>query len=295
MEKVDRKRSRDETDDQSSSSSPPPYGTREYWEERYTKQQKASHSTNEMEDEPDPFHAWYFNYDELAPLILPIIIGDVDVKENGSVDITADKGSGEQVPPMALGSSGATVETKDSNAVNDDESEKEDEGEDEFEEVEIGDDDDEESRPVREGLARNGPIEILEVGCGDVPLGVDILSGIVEYGDSLKGMQASPARILKRIICVDYSQTLIEELKTRQKASTNNTKMIPLDYECEDARTLPYETGRFQFILEKGTMDAMLSEPDVGPDNCRAIVAEMARLVAVRGMLPVRMSASPHH
>jgi hypothetical protein len=294
MEKADRKRPREEKDDQKSLGSIPPYGSQDYWEDRYRRHQKASQKRDEGEDQPDPFHAWYFTYEELAPLILPLILGDADVENNGDGGNTSGRASMEQSSPLgAITAHGANAEVNDSNDAGDDlehsddesaKSENQDEAEDELEEVETCDEDDEEAPFRREGLAKGGPIEILEVGCGDVPLGMDILGGVIESSNAI---QVSPGEVVKKIVCVDYSKAVIEALKIKQKTSTDKTATISLDFECEDARKLPYESGRFQLILEKGTMDAMLSEPDVGPNNCRAIVAEMARLVAVRGMSPL--------
>ena len=40
---------------------PPPYGSQEYWENRYAESVSAGHS-------------WYFTYDELRPLLLPLLL-----------------------------------------------------------------------------------------------------------------------------------------------------------------------------------------------------------------------------
>ena len=320
MEKADRKRPRELKDEDTTTAQPPAYGSQDYWENRYKRQQTPSKKLEEAEDQPVAFHAWYFTYDELAPLILPLILGDTDVEEKDADDDTDGLASKEHnttaptlTDPMTVSNrevtDGDTIGTVQDEEVKDhdtgDEDENEDESEndsdldgkdddveslrsdthdEEYELVEVDVEGEEEGLPRRDGLARCGPIEVLEVGCGDVPLGNDIAFGISEYVNSVMDMSKSPSHVLKRVVCVDYSENVIKALKTKQKANSSPAR-IPLEYECKDARKLPYESGRFQLILEKGTMDAMLSEPDVGAGNCRSIVAEMARLVAIEGML----------
>ena len=66
-------------------------------------------------------------------------------------------------------------------------------------------------------------------------------------------------------------------------SSTTSSSSVLLKYEVGDARKLSYADSSFELILEKGTMDAMLSDSDVGSENCRLIVAECARLLTVGG------------
>jgi Methyltransferase domain len=341
MENADRKRPREGEDEHSTTVPIPPYGSQEYWENRYKRQQTHSNKLGDSEDQPVAFHAWYFTYDELAPLILPLIIGDADVEAKDADDDNSDLASKERdtTSPTLTDSTkvfnGEATEGNTGGTVQGDEMKEDDTGDgdgnedvvevendsdvdgaliddedveslqttiqgDKYELVEVDISEDEEAGlPRRIGLSKCGPIEVLEVGCGDVPLGNDILFGISEWAKATVGMSTSPSNVVKRVVCVDYSENVIEALKTKQKGSSSPT-MIPLEYECKDARKLPYESGRFKLILEKGTMDAMLSEPDVGADNCRAIVAEMARLVAIEGMLYVpyliaRFLPTHHH
>jgi len=347
MQKADGKRSREDGEDISKSLPPsaPKYGTQEYWEDRYKRHRMEDHSKEEDKDDPDAGHAWYFTYEELAPLILPLILGDDNTEENHH-NHTVDKcshGHDHSDACSAHSSQRMNTEGKDGgeeakhgdseNEVEDEDEEEDEEEDDDDGEVEINDDGgepsgdtdatsegsatsdseslmsetgnddeyelvevevdehDEEGLPSRDGLAKGGPIEILEVGCGDVPLGMDVVSGILEHG-KYKGI--SPSSILKRVVCIDYSKSVIDALRSTQKVDTNPPPLISLDFDCEDARKLPYETGRFHLVLEKGTMDAMLSEPTVGADNCRAIVAEMARLVSVKGVVMIISHLNAH-
>jgi hypothetical protein len=327
MEKSDRKRPRQAEDDDNKSSSPspppppPPYGSKEYWEERYKRlKTEKSKESSEGDEEPAPFHAWYFNYEELAPLILPLILGDdagqiddnSDLPAGSTDNTTEEKESGHCATAVSNGNDpsksdekveeslteadvsqqqGEPSASEDENEANSSRGgDSDDDNADDFVEVEGGDDDDEEDEdddededgpPSRSGLAKDGPIEILEVGCGDVPLGKDIIAGIQELEKSEDTIVTE--KILKRVICIDYSTMVIEAMRSREKLETTGNRSVPLEYEIADARKLPYESERFQFILEKGTMDAMLSDLKTGRENCRAIVSEMARVVSIGG------------
>ena len=57
---------------------PPPYGTQEYWESRYAESANAGHS-------------WYFTYDELRPLLLPLLLGR-DTETFVDDDMTKESG-----------------------------------------------------------------------------------------------------------------------------------------------------------------------------------------------------------
>lgn len=308
MEKGDRKRPREKADGPTTKT-PPAYGSQEYWEERYKKLQKQVEVEDKQEEEekekdekePDPFHAWYFTYEELVPLILPLIVGDVssneaskyshtqeddeeEEKDNQAATRTKRKDPEEEEtkqiennPPSGTDSTPEKVEEDDDDNVENGDGGDDQDGIDENEEEE----EEEESAPTREGLAKHGPIEILEVGCGDVPLGNDIIHGVKE----LEGAEGKiiADKILKSVICIDYSKTVIDAMKAKQQSEGLVTPSISLEYACEDARKLPYANERFHFILEKGTMDAMLSDSDKGSENCRSIVSEMARVVARGG------------
>lgn len=266
--------------------STPAYGSKEYWEQRYKRFRVGTEKTGEIasvDDEPDPLHAWYFTYDELAPLILPLILGEENTPEieiemeNGSksdnegddqeVLAGESKGDGEASPDMLTGEDGAAEEL-DGDGDNEEEWCEE-------EEEEQGDEDD---GPERPGLVSKGPIEILEVGCGDVPLGDDILAGLVQLESKLP---QKIEKILIGVVCMDYSKNVIDSLEKKGSQATGGN--ISIVYDCEDARKMKYASERFGLILEKGTMDAMLSDSKEGGENCREIVAEMARVLAIGG------------
>jgi SAM-dependent methyltransferase len=155
--------------------------------------------------------------------------------------------------------------------------------------------DDEEDAPKRVGLAKDGAISILEVGCGDAPLGRDLAKGIQQL-ESATGVAAS--NILKRVVCIDYARTVIDSMKKEQeKEKTESSKKpqaVPVVYEVGDARKLSYSDSSFELILEKGTLDAMLSDTTIGTENCRLIVAECGRLLSIGGCLLIVSHLNAH-
>jgi hypothetical protein len=293
MEANDRKRSRGEADDDQSKSPPPPpsYGSQEYWEERYRKVQKV-----QEDQEPDPFHAWYFNYEDLAPLLLPLVLGEDEEEEVGEKGETKEESEDEDASKEGEEEEKKTVddeqdeEKSEEGGGNDNESAEE--GEEEGDE-EIDDESDageEEVTPRRVGLVKNGPISIIEIGCGDVPLGRDLALGVKQL-EPETGIKTE--HIFKKVVCTDYSESVIRAMKEEQSQKegaddkdTNNK--LPLVYEVADARKLPYADNCFEMVIEKGTLDAMLSDKELGATNCRSIVAECARILAIGGEIKCR-------
>jgi ubiquinone/menaquinone biosynthesis C-methylase UbiE len=315
MEETERKRPREgdekekEKEKISKKKKPPAYGSQEYWEDRYQQQlQQTDKSDKEQmsggDEAPDAFHAWYFGFDELAPLILPLILGeggDVEEGSDGEDKNEAVKEKDKRGPRDEESdnekdddddddekeqTAGTETNQKNGDDGTNEEDENEEESEvDEEDVIEIDDsDDEEEEAPKRVGLARDGPISILEVGCGDVPLGRGIVKGIQDL-ESVAGVKAT--NILKRVVCLDYSKSVIESMKVeQQKIESDGSKwQVALEYAVADARDLPYANESFELVLEKGTMDAMLSDTEVGAENCRAIMSECARVLVIGGEL----------
>lgn len=114
---------------------------------------------------------------------------------------------------------------------------------------------------------------------------------------------ALACNIVSEIICIDYSQTVIDAMNKLYSGGVVDTnghkrkdvdsvtceskdpnivdlsKEVALKFAVADARSLPFENSSFEFILEKGTLDAMLSDNDCGASNCIQIVTEIARLL----------------
>eukprot|EP00934_Nitzschia_sp_Nitz4_P001903 Nitzschia sp. Nitz4//scaffold170_size48074//30367//31646//NITZ4_007108-RA/size48074-augustus-gene-0.34-mRNA-1//-1//CDS//3329538649//1903//frame0 len=290
-----KKKSNKEPGGKESDAALPLYGTQGYWDDRYQAVSSAPTDENkEMEQPgPDAFHSWYFTYQELEPILMPLIVGEEweqneepDEKESGEPSACDQEGDDNPEENETENEDGPEVGDDDGNNNIDEEGlEGEESDEDEYEEVTNDEDEEDEDGddepPPRLGFINDsqiqGPIHVLEVGCGDVPLGTELTSAIHAWGE-----QHQKSSILDRVICLDYSKVLIEQLKASKEKQVD-----AVEYHCEDARKLPYDKNQFSLILEKGTMDAMLSDVEEGKDNCRAIVAEMARVLTVGGAIVI--------
>lgn len=304
----------------------PAYGSQAYWENRY--RNKSDGHDQRIEDDPDPYHAWYFKFADLEPILLPLIVGsddsiDEDAEENSNEEICDatlkdnEVDSSSQMLPQTIDSPGSNsdptklplqqnnesfeddLEQKKKNLDADksnigtkyEEEESKSQVCNDIESVEwteIENEEEEEtlcSSTIRVGLAKNSPISVLEVGCGDAPLGQDLANSIEEY--AIRNRRES-STLIKKVICSDYSKNVIDTMKREQKQKQLQSKMkgIPILYEVDDARNLCYDNQSFEIILEKGTLDAMLSDSDGhGQKNCRKIVSECSRVLTIGGYL----------
>ena len=82
---------------------------------------------------------------------------------------------------------------------------------------------------------------VLDLGCGTSTLGDQMSQAGYEY-----------------VYCVDYSEAVINTCKQR---NTN------VQYATMDARSLEYEANFFRCVIDKGTMDAILSGGATGGEN----------------------------
>jgi SAM-dependent methyltransferase len=327
----DNKHSRDEAE-----APPPQYGSQEYWDERYkkfrtgepTKGDATEAEPKRGDDGATAYHAWYFTYKDLRPLLLPLILGGTNEALDPGVDDHSiddeDNRQGQnsncflrvkpgldEVSLEVTNPFGSNEERKDlmeSVDCEEDEGEEEDDDEEEGKDLiesiyseEEDDEDDEEELPCREGLTANGPISVLELGCGDVPLGDELSLDLKEI-EKVKG--AKPGHIAQRILCTDYSPTCIQILKDnllKQQGETTQgdqhngeLKEQVLQYEVADARQMKHTNESFELILEKGTLDAMLSDIEVGTKNCVAVVSECARILKIGGYLLIVSHLNAH-
>ena len=272
---------------------PPPYGAQEYWEKRY-------------EGGDNAFHAWYFTYDELRPLILPLILGGRqearEVIEGSEQPSDTERDGDEESVVEEVAPTGADPGRSPPSANGDAESEVDEPIVDEEEEDDESEDE-EEGPAERDGLAKDGPISVLEVGCGDVPLGAALA---VELNELEYSTGQSVASVVKDIICTDYSQVVVDamrkefapmpskESKAKAAKTVINVGKAPLRFEVADARKLPYDKDSIHLILEKGTLDAMLSDKEEGIANCIQIVAECARVLSPSGYLLIASHLNAH-
>ena len=248
---------------QKTTDSVPEYGSQSYWEDRYR-------------DDSLAMHEWYFTYKDLRPLVLPLIFG-TDLPEClQTAELTesvamSSAGSAEQVVKADHkldGSVPAQDEMSPENEI--------DHADDEYEEEEVLSDDESSNAgsAVREGLFKSGLISVVEIGCGDVPLGAGLASDAELY-EKTTGTAA-----IQKILCTDYSETVVATIKTKFQ---EHGKL--LDFATADARKLPYPNRSFHLVLEKGTLDAMLSDKEHGTTNCVKILSECARILAIHGYI----------
>lgn len=282
--------------DESDKKEPPPYGSQEYWEERYQKHRKVEkegENGTDGEDDAVPYHQWYFTFSELSPLILPLVLGSGSIshdREDESVDGNSridDDREGKQPEEQA-----DTAVKDDSESVNPGENspaaENDDVDNDNESDYLEGEEDEEEELKEREGLAKNGPISVIEIGCGDMPLGRDLALELAQFE---KATGASADNIVKEIVCCDYSSTVIDlckenqrqDLQARASKSGGGINCVEVDYVTADARKLPYPDSNFDLIMDKGTLDAMLSDKETGASNCTKIMADCARVLKEGG------------
>lgn len=361
----------------------PPYGSYSYWEGRYQSHEKMRRKQNwntthdeiasssegepkvdtqysknreetkvkvikeedcqdseqgdELEDELEDAvitpagHSWYFTYEELAPLLVPIILGeepidteDVSDEEDPTLEDKKEKKDNQEK---------TTTTSCDNDIVN------------MTNKVESNPN----TSPKKLIIYKEHDTKaFLEIGCGDVPLGIDFSresklcvipkSGGGSSGSDTDGKESDKYKsILRRIVCCDYSEICIEylnsqkqeqeapnsmtndmetELPTIQEDSPNNAfhpsinetngnettsekntrtesnvkpthphSYVNVEYKVHDARNLPYKTGEFDIVCDKGTLDAMLSDKVNGIKNCVRIVAESGRVLNTNGIM----------
>ena len=286
----------------------PAYGSQQYWDGRYKKfrlGEPATESQDKSDDDELAYHSWYFTYQDLRPLLLPLILGG---RNEAMAVLMASEGDGdegqEQDPEVLPDLNGNQVtRVRNHTVATGDTTEEFDEGEEEE-----SDDEGEEDEPSdRAGLAVNGPISVLEVGCGDVPLG-DELAKELEELEAKTGAKAG--NIVKRIVCTDYSSACISTLESNREkrecsktsnpveksitTQSNGITATVLEFQVADARKMTYQDESFDLVLEKGTLDAMLSDTDVGEAGCVAIVTECARILKTGGYLVVVSHLNAH-
>jgi hypothetical protein len=126
-------------------------------------------------------------------------------------------------------------------------------------------------------------VHALEVGCGNKPL--------ITSFTSFQTNEKTPLLTLKNLMGIDYAEKVIEQLKEENKDYTEeNDKKADIQFEAMDARHLPKNwLKRYDFIIEKGTIDAMLSESDKkkGLKNAKQILSEMVRCLSEYGAIMI--------
>eukprot|EP00557_Chaetoceros_sp_GSL56_P012918 CAMPEP_0176483606 /NCGR_PEP_ID=MMETSP0200_2-20121128/4009_1 /TAXON_ID=947934 /ORGANISM="Chaetoceros sp., Strain GSL56" /LENGTH=473 /DNA_ID=CAMNT_0017880021 /DNA_START=40 /DNA_END=1458 /DNA_ORIENTATION=+ len=338
----------------------PLYGSQEYWDQRYKKNFSIVDSVAVKEDhgsgvggsrgvnineEASPGFSWYFTYQELKPLLLPLVLGshrneqDVDDdndEEEGEYEYEVeeieeedeeDKEEEEEIEEDGEEEDGKDITSNlpseknmdDADGENDEEfkhdihsEENQYENGDAYknetivsenanneidQHVDSDDDDndngDEDDDTMECEIDPNRPPrKVLEIGCGDVPLGEELCKDILKLGEKYD-MDAT--QIVDLIICFDYVQCCIDVLRENQekqqqqqqkdegsKLNPNDTvkSRLKVEYKVHDARYLPYKNDEFHVIIDKGTLDAVLSDKFQGKSNCIKILSEAARILS---------------
>eukprot|EP00584_Thalassiosira_punctigera_P004976 CAMPEP_0172531968 /NCGR_PEP_ID=MMETSP1067-20121228/5178_1 /TAXON_ID=265564 ORGANISM="Thalassiosira punctigera, Strain Tpunct2005C2" /NCGR_SAMPLE_ID=MMETSP1067 /ASSEMBLY_ACC=CAM_ASM_000444 /LENGTH=528 /DNA_ID=CAMNT_0013316415 /DNA_START=152 /DNA_END=1738 /DNA_ORIENTATION=- len=255
-----------------------------------------------------PGHEWYFSYDELRPLILPLILGNTEnevmvneyTEDNESWVEEEDDGNeseeisntehnenhsdgGENKEKPILCDKEGTAANDESHEDNSASKNAEDDSEEENYKASFltGELDQTKCRPKR----------VLEVGCGDMPLGTSLVSDLISMQTDT-GLNCQ--FVVEEVACIDYSENVVRRLIENQKgtlAKDNTQPQTPSVNELQptfralDARSLPFPSNTYDLILEKGTLDAMLSDEEEGLDNCIQIVKEMARVTSEGGTI----------
>jgi len=328
---------------------PPLYGSQEYWEKRYSVLKPPGHrgrfeldgTQDDVEVNALPGHAWYFTYDELRPLILPLLLGrDVSPAafftegedDDGEYE-TAEEEEEEQV------NDGDVYDGEKEGRENGQEDHKDEEAETKPTCI-IGTTTHEGEQDKNEAGEGNGsvpcghdtigkdqpphpPKSVLEIGCGDVPLGYSLFLDLLSME---KETQADASLVVSRIVCNDYAKMVVDILRDRQRKrwlasgikgsyeivdgrdgmkienvvvdsdSLNPSQehdrgaIVPkldVSYVVEDARKMAHSDESFDLVIDKGTLDALLSDKDMGIKNCVDVVSEMGRVLRVGGYIMI--------
>ena len=295
----------------------PSYGSQHYWDERYQKNNSSDPKDRDQQkdenedDETSPGFSWYFTYNELRPLLLPLVLGRGEEEETWSdcdeemEDILDDDGEDDEadedseIKNANEEEADSQEDNKDDDVDGDNSSNIDDEDIDGLEENENKNEnenssiDDDERSDVEESFTfdpNRSPQTVLEIGCGDAPVGDELCRNILQIQEKTK---VDAKKMVDRIVCFDYSKTCIDfqQEKQRQEQKEQLTELnskestLRVDYKVHDARDLPYKDKEFNVIIDKGTLDAMLSDKVEGKNNCVKIISEAARTLAIEGYL----------
>ncbi|KAI9282622.1 S-adenosyl-L-methionine-dependent methyltransferase [Sporodiniella umbellata] len=133
-------------------------------------------------------------------------------------------------------------------------------------------------KPLLNEAIPNKQAKILMLGCGNSTLGEDM------YLDGYKN-----------ITNIDYSKTVIENMKTR---CSDKPEMTWLEM---DIRDLKFENESFDIVIDKGTMDALMCDRgdvwDPSEELIREVkgeVDEVERVLKVQGIFLYITFGQPH-
>jgi ubiquinone/menaquinone biosynthesis C-methylase UbiE len=311
---------------------PPPYGSQEYWERRYRQQHEGINPSGKDVDGNAAWHEWYFTYDDLRPIILPLVLngrpelaeflenlkedsdddgdseGPTDSAENGvepkSKNAYANKDGTVDAPHDKAAELATSRESID--IVRDDDHSISDEPPDDHHEGETdSDSNDEEAK--EDGIAKSKSIAVLEIGCGDAPLATCFAAEM----ENLENMTGSSTRkIIQNVVCVDCSPSVVETMKKKFSSPIDDSGTsgsvgckvnrsrdatnIPMSFKVMDVTAMSFAGGSFDLVLEKGTLDAMRSDQESGLSKCLQTISECARVTAIGGCIIVISHMNAH-
>ncbi len=298
----------------------PSYGLKNYWDERYGKNAISEVETEKSTDlkklqlgeKGSAGFSWYFTYTELRPLLLPLLLGRdeedeewsdceefEEILEASNEDFENSEEDGDNSNENSDNDNNDDVdeaaevddEMKADEKIDDVGNASEDKSESQIilkdkKDTDIDSEDDEipSEEVFVEKLKNLQPCsrKFLEIGCGDVPLGSELCIDLISLQ---KSSNVDAKKRIQEIICFDYSNKCIEQLLCQQKEKKDGKANLRVDYKVHDARDLPYKDKEFNVIVDKGTLDAMLSDEVEGSRNCVKIVSEAARILRVDGYL----------
>lgn len=131
-------------------------------------------------------------------------------------------------------------------------------------------------------LGELAPLRVLEVGCGDTPLAPAFARSTGEGG-----FDAAPS-LGGRTVAIDFAPSIIRGMRKSHRGQQ-------VEFMVMDARQMAFDDGAFDVVIDKGTMDAMLSEvdEDEGLENAAVILMEVTRLVAAGGYATIVSHLNP--
>lgn len=137
----------------------------------------------------------------------------------------------------------------------------------------------------------------LEIGCGNIPLiqtmindpqippgkfiGIDFSSSIIDLLNN--NLSSTERREGSKQEVEVQSNTITTSSRTSPPSSSPTSS---LEYQQMDARSLKYSTNSINFIVDKGTIDAMLCSTN-WKKNIHSIISEMCRVLCDNGAIMI--------
>lgn len=115
---------------------------------------------------------------------------------------------------------------------------------------------------VSKYFSNKGPV--LNIGCGNSSMTSDLLA------DGFKSVTG-----------IDYSQTVISQMKQKIGSSSDQTSRI--EFLTMDATAMSFSNNSFDFVFDKGTIDTLLC-CDNGGKAVFAVMKEITRVLVPGGM-----------